>query len=457
MKIDRIQLKNFKLFEEFELPLHPEFTLLIGENGSGKTSILDALAIACGVWLYEVPDKNVHNSRVPLSVDHVRVEWQTLGDRPQFVPSINESGYFAHGTIGDQKVKWSQTIVMLEKFSTGLEPVRSEIARLIKAAVAGNQLLPVIAYYGAGRAWLPHRERRKSSEPIRNPRSRWEAFYDCLNERIRIADLKNWFADEAIERGNRRNASYRPGFEVVKQAILRCVPQANDAWYDTGRSDIVLSIANKPQPFSNLSAGQQMMVAMVADIAIKCVTQNNFLVPPETLGAEDEPLPRVLSETPGVVLIDEIDVHLHPKWQRRVVEDLRTTFPKIQFVATTHSPFVVQSMREEELRNLHGQAIPDLGNTGVEAISRGLMNVSRPDVSQRYDQMVHTAKNYLMELEEAKKVPIEKLSAYEEALAKHIAPYADNPAFQAFLELKREGKLGQLRSRNGRNGKNEGQ
>ena len=71
--------------------------------------------------------------------------------------------------------------------------------------------------------------------------------------------------------------------------------------------------------------------------------------------------------------------------------------------------------------------------------------------------MVHTAKNYLMELEEAKKVPIEKLSAYEEALAKHIAPYADNPAFQAFLELKREGKLGQLRSRNGRNGKNEGQ
>ena len=448
MKIERIHLKNFKLFEEFELRLHPEFTLLIGENGSGKTSILDALAIACGVWLYEVPDKNAHNSRVLLSEEHVRVSWQTLGDRPQFVPSIHESGYFVSGTIGTEKVNWSQTIVMLEKLPTGLDAARSEIAKLIGAATAGQQVLPVIAYYGAGRAWLTHRERRNAKNPSRGPRSRWEAFYDCLNERIRIADLKNWFADETIERGNRRDASYRPGFEIVKRAILRCVPMANDAWFDTGRRDIVLSIANTPQPFSNLSAGQQMMLAMVADIAIKCVTQNNFMVPPEKLDA-DEVLPRVLSETPGIVLIDEIDVHLHPKWQRRVVEDLRTTFPNIQFVATTHSPFVVQSMREEELRNLHGQSISDLGNTGVEAISRGLMNVSRPDVSQRYDQMVDTAKRYLMELETAKKMPAEKLSDFEEALANCIAPYADNPAFQAFLELKREGKLGQLRSRNG--------
>lgn len=93
----------------------------------------------------------------------------------------------------------------------------------------------------------------------------------------------------------------------------------------------------------------------------------NKLMPRNTFVSEN------LRETPGVVLIDEIDVHLHPKWQRRVVEDLRTTFPKIQFVSTTHSPFVVQSMREEELRNLNGQAIPELGNTGVEAISRGLM------------------------------------------------------------------------------------
>ena len=59
------------------------------------------------------------------------------------------------------------------------------------------------------------------------------------------------------------------------------------------------------------------MLALVADLAIRMVTQNNFLVPADVLGPEDEPLPRVLAQTPGVVLIDELDVHLHPKWQRR--------------------------------------------------------------------------------------------------------------------------------------------
>ena len=59
------------------------------------------------------------------------------------------------------------------------------------------------------------------------------------------------------------------------------------------------------------------------------------------VGPDDEPLPRVLAQTPGVVLIDELDVHLHPKWQRSVVETLRKVFPRVQFIGTTHSPLVV--------------------------------------------------------------------------------------------------------------------
>lgn len=146
--------------------------------------------------------------------------------------------------------------------------------------------------------------------------------------------------------------SYRPGFEIVKRAILRCIPGASDAWYDSGRKDIVIQINDNPQPSSNLSAGQRMMLALVADIAIKCVTQNNFLVPPDELGPEDDPIHRVLKETPGVVLIDEIDVHLHPRWQRRVIEDLRTMFQSIQFVATTHSPQVIGKLAPDCIRLL---------------------------------------------------------------------------------------------------------
>jgi predicted ATP-binding protein involved in virulence len=302
-------------------------------------------------------------------------------------------------------------------------------------------VFPVICYYGAGRAWLSHNERKKAKAKANGPANRWEAFYDCLNERIRVADLAHWFQGEHIAMGNRQGR-YRPGFEVVRRAILACVPEADGVWYDGDSEEIALSIIGNPQPFGNLSAGQRVMLAVVADLAIRMVTQNNFLVPANVLSPEDEPLPRVLAQTPGVVLIDELDVHLHPKWQRGVVESLRRVFPRLQFITTSHSPFIVQSLREDELINLQGQSVPQLGNLSVEQIASGLMGVERPDVGQRYEQMVVAAKDYLMALEEAAKAPAEKLADYENKLAARIAPYADNPAFQAFLELKHAAKLG---------------
>ncbi len=128
-------------------------------------------------------------------------------------------------------------------------------------------------------------------------------------------------------------------------------------WFDGDRSEIVLSIEGRAQPFSNLSAGQRMMLALVADIAIKAVTQNNYLVPEETPALCNGPLPDVLAQTPGVILIDELDVHLHPRWQRRVATDLKSTFPKMQFVCTTHSPQVIGEVAPEEIRMLDDTAL----------------------------------------------------------------------------------------------------
>jgi predicted ATP-binding protein involved in virulence len=206
-------------------------------------------------------------------------------------------------------------------------------------------------YYGAGRAWLPSNQRVPKQAKTEGPARRWAAFYDCFSERIRFAELRRWFLSEAIERGN-RSGRWRPGFEVVRRAVLRCVPDSDDVWFSTDRDQIVLSIRGNAQPFDNLSAGQRMMLALTADLAVKAVTQNAFLLPPDELGHDDEPLPRVLRETPGVVLIDELDVHLHPKWQRRVATDLKQTFPSIQFVCTSHSPQVIGEVSPSEVRLL---------------------------------------------------------------------------------------------------------
>ncbi len=360
MRIDRLELRNFKKFAALTLDLHPQFTLLIGENGSGKTSVLDALAVALGVWLVRPPDSTLMNSRRPIYPSEIRLESREHGDRELFTEASGGVSIKATGQIEDRdNVTWERRFDEGKK--SGTERGAKDAAAVVESAYQRAStdeavLLPIIAYYGAGRAWLPHRERYKTRSAPNGPARRWAAFYDCLNERIRIADLNDWFRREAIAAVN-RGGRFRPGFEVVRLAVLRCVPGADRMWFDGERSEIVLSVGGRAQPFSNLSAGQRMMLALVADIAIKAVTQNNYLVPAETPAHSNEPLPDVLAQTPGVVLIDELDVHLHPRWQRRVATDLKTTFPKIQIVCTTHSPQIIGEVALEEIRLLDDAAL----------------------------------------------------------------------------------------------------
>ena len=91
---------------------------------------------------------------------------------------------------------------------------------------------------------------------------------------------------------------------------------------------------------------------MVADIARRACLLN-----PHLGGA-------VLEETPGIVLIDELDLHLHPKWQRRIIGDLRRTFPKIQFIATTHSPQLIGQVKPDEILLLDAEETEETRHPG---------------------------------------------------------------------------------------------
>ena len=362
MRIDQLLVRNFKKFEEQTFDLHPQFTLLVGDNGSGKTSVLDALAVSLGVWLVEKPDTILQNSGRNIQAKDIRLKPFREGDRFQFQecwPVVVQ----ATGQIGQNNVIWARQIREGGKntTNTSAKEALAIVKGIYQKVAAGEKVIcPVLAYYGAGRAWLPSNERIPRESKTNGPARRWAAFYDCLNERIRPAELRKWFHRETTAAGN-RGGRMRPGFEVMRRAVLGCVPDADAMWFDSDRDQIVLSIGGDAQPFDNLSAGQRMMLALVADIAIKAVTQNAHLLPPDELGPEDEPLSRLLTQTPGVVLIDELEVHLHPKWQRRVASDLKRTFPAIQFVCTSHSPQIIGELLPEEIRVLEDDmaAIPE--------------------------------------------------------------------------------------------------
>ncbi len=347
MRIDRLSIENFKKYSSQTFDLHPQFTLFAGENGAGKTTVLDALAVAAGIWLVEPPDSELNNSRRNITKAEIRLEPESVGDRIRF-RERRPVKVSATGRIGNTaSVSWTRQIKSNGTRTTNVEAKEAlaEIKDIFHRDDAGEHVLcPVLAYYGAGRAWLPSNE-RIPKQAANGPARRWAAFYDCFNERIRFGALQNWFKKEAIERGN-RGGRWRLNFEAVSGAIRACVPGAYAVWFDTDRDQIVLSVDGSAQPFDNLSAGQRMLVALVADLAIKAVTQNAFLPPAE-----------ILLQTPGLVLIDELDVHLHPKWQRRVAKDLMETFPSIQFVCTSHSPQVIGELPPAEIRYLEGTEV----------------------------------------------------------------------------------------------------
>lgn len=353
MRIDRVEIANFKKFSDYTLDLHPQFTLLVGDNGTGKTTILDALAIAAGIWLVNSPDTTLNNSRRNILPSEIRLEAIESDTITQFIER-KPVQIKAIGTINSQPVQWLRQIKTNGSRTSNTEAKQALeiISTLFKQVEAGEKIwLPIIAYYGAGRAWLPSNQRDPKATTHTSPARRWDAFYDCFEERIRIADLHTWFQKEAIASVNRQG-QMRPGYKVVKFAILRCIPNADDLWFDPERSEIVVSIQGNPQPFSNLSAGQKMMVGLIADIAIKIVTQNASFLTEKSEDISSQKLPLILQKTPGLVLIDEIDVHLHPKWQRQVVNDLTKTFPSIQFVCTSHSPLVIGEVEASCIRSL---------------------------------------------------------------------------------------------------------
>ncbi|SHM26123.1 AAA family ATPase [Rhizobacter sp. OV335] len=463
MRLETLRLRNFRCYEDREFRLHPQFNLVVGENGAGKTSFLEAAAIAMGSWLLGFgghDSRNIHKS-------DVRVEHEIVGSRyrevPQYPVRIDASGIVRTAedaerlSHDDTAIAWSRSVERAGGSTTrsgaaGLKKVAESLAQRVMARK--QPLLPLIRYFGAGRLWDPVRDsssktlsKHRGKQPtelaahadeldrlLADSRRLAEPFYGyrmSVDKRCNPGDLIRWMGFERRTEIDRDEPS--PALALVFRTIEQMVPEAESVRFDVAANTLMFNHRNgKKHTFDELSDGYRNVLAISADLAIKAVMLN-----PQLAG-------EALEHTPGIVLVDELDLHLHPIWQRRIIEDLRRTFPRLQFVCTTHSPFLIQSLRSgDELLVLDGVATDKVDNLGIEAIAAGIMGVTDPQASPRYMEMLQAAKSYLAELDEAGRSPAERLESYKEKLAQRLAPFADNPAFQAVLEAERIVKLGQ--------------
>lgn len=333
MRINRLVVRNFKGFDERTFIFDRHFNLLVGVNGAGKSSALDALAVAVGSWFLGLRGYDTRH----IGATDIRLAAFSSGDEIRFeeqFPVVVR----AWGEVAGRPLEWARCLNVPRGRTTfgeavDIKAIATDADRQVRA---GEEVeLPLISYYGTGRLWKEPKQFKQETQ-VKSPKdlegqratSRLEGYRNSIDPRLSVRDLVKWIARQSwvsFQRGQDRQI-----FTVVKNAILNCLEEAEDLYFDPQRGEVIVVLKGQgPQPFANLSDGQRVMLALVADIAQKAAKLN------PQFGGD------VLRKTRGIVLIDELDLHLHPKWQRRVVGDLKKTFPEVQFFATTHSPQII--------------------------------------------------------------------------------------------------------------------
>ncbi len=442
MKINKIEIENFKLFKDATFNFNSEFNLLVGINGSGKTSLLRAVSVALGGWanayiksqenLRPILDEEIREIQIDNRFDKSKkTSIKAYGNEVvinRYNNTVNSTAIWRRfreegnaETLQDGDIKYGSSSFY------NLDTLGNDILTFVEN---GNKFnLPIIAIYECDRLWIPKKKPNITSA-AKTQYSRFDPYVDCFHTASDHQAIAEWLLKHeliSLQKGKETAV-----LKVIKKAATIALENCIDIKFDIGEGRVIVKFENDIKiPFEHLSDGQRTILGLFCDIARRTAILNPHL-------SGD-----AISVTKGIVLIDELDLHLHPKWQRRIIEDLRNVFPNIQFICTTHSPFLIQSLRSsDELIMLDGEPLSDYGHIGIEEIVKN-MGVQSPEVSIRYEDMKDAAKSFLELLDESKLSPQDKQKEYKKQLSMLIAPFANNPAYQAFLEMKYVAEMGE--------------
>jgi predicted ATP-binding protein involved in virulence len=426
MLIKSLSLQNFRnIAQENTQQFDDHFTAIIGINGKGKSTWLQAMRIACGAYFLGIS----HVQSRHIVEDEIRKITIGKGVLKEQTPVIIAAeGIFTEST---EIIKWKRAIPLGKSKITSSEADIGKIRALGKAkfdkmnAEETDKLdLPLVAYFGTSRIFGAT---RNTAKPSIGKQIFKDGYANWFEMRANAYKYPNWLG--SYDGNLKNNAEY----EGTKEAFYQCLKTANkyieEADFYNGA--LWLKIAKKSHEYTSEllplqfhSDGVIAVTDMIAELAYRCIVLNGYK-------GKD-----AIKETKGVVMIDELDLHLHPSWQKHIVADLKAAFPNIQFIVTTHSPFIIQSLSSQEIINLDESELEGEPNrSSLEEVAEYEMGVPNAQRSQKFIDM-QTAAAEFFALIKAGETDEAKITIAKRKLDELRVSYGDDPAYMAFLEAK---------------------
>lgn len=367
MYLEKISLKNYKSIKELEINLNPGINLLIGDNGAGKTSVLEGIAVVLGGLFVNVEGVSTKN----IVKEDVRMLIDTAGDSSTTVTYCEPVFVGCNLKTSDEKVfSWNRIKEEISSTHTKTDD-KGVCAWMKKLTNQANSFLPLISFQSAARVWKVRRgdfgtELKKKLDDRRC------GYIGCLDSSMDVKSIQQWCMKQEILALNRGKAiSEYETFKGIISVFMKEINELEEApeiFYSPQFSELVYRDNKEEMPISKLSAGYQSLLWMIMDLAYRVCLLNPDL--------HDR------RQIQGIVLIDEVDMHLHPKWQWNIMKALSVTFERVQFILATHSPIVISSAKEANLILLddkqevtylpecYGYAVEDVLCYRQESVSR---------------------------------------------------------------------------------------
>ena len=354
MRVTGLKLTNIRSVMTAELHFQPGFNLVVGENGVGKTTLIDALAI-CLFEFERVYNKSNLGAPKPFTDDDIRLDAESLDVECDFDAAGSSYHFVMHQVRGQSEERPGR------KSFIGAQPSVAPITRPEIEAIE-SQGRPLAVMYSTNRAIT------SETWPITLIGGVSRAFEGALSDReVPLGYFTSWIKVKQALSSERSGRT----LTALEKSVQRFLPGYQNLHRDRGAGrTLLIDRKGEPLPVRYLSHGERGILAVVLDLTRRLGTANPRLGDPAV-------------EAGAVVLIDEIDLHLHPKWQRQIVRKLTQTFPRCQFIATTHSPQVIGEVEHNRIQILtEDGAFSPTHSFGVDS-SRVLEEIMEADPRTR--------------------------------------------------------------------------